>query len=108
MERIIFYILALMMIVMAIASVSSRKMLRSVIYLLFVLAGVAGIFFLIDYNFLIRIEEDNIESIEKRIKDYKQKYNLSEMSVKCRSVWENWFAPKKIGKFLIKTLNKIC
>ena len=54
----------------------------------------------IDYNFLIRIEEDNIESIEKRIKDYKQKYNLSEMSVKCRSVWENWFAPKKIGKFL--------
>jgi hypothetical protein len=62
----------------------------------------------IDYNFLIRIEEDNIESIEKRIKDYKQEYNLSEMSVKARSVWEDWFAPKKIGKFLIKTLNKIC
>ena len=56
MERIIFYILALMMIVSAIASVSSRKMLRSVIYLLFVLAGVAGIFFLIDYNFLAAVE----------------------------------------------------
>jgi NADH-quinone oxidoreductase subunit J len=56
MERIIFYILALMMIVMAIASVSSRKMLRSVIYLLFVLAGVAGIFFLIDYNFLAAVQ----------------------------------------------------
>lgn len=56
MERIIFYILALMMIASAIASVSSRKMLRSVIYLLFVLSGVAGIFFLIDYNFLAAVQ----------------------------------------------------
>ena len=56
MEKIIFYVLALMMIGSAIASVSSRKMLRSVIYLLFVLAGVAGIFFLIDYNFLAAVE----------------------------------------------------
>lgn len=45
-----------MMIVFAITAVRSRKMLRSVIYLLFVLVGVAGIFFLIDYNFLAAIE----------------------------------------------------
>jgi len=56
MERIIFYILALSMIVFAIAAVSSRRMLRSVIYLLFVLVGIAGIFFLIDYNFLAAIQ----------------------------------------------------
>lgn len=56
MERIIFYILALMMIVFAISAVTNRKMLRSVIYLLFVLSGVAGIFFLIDYNFLAAIQ----------------------------------------------------
>lgn len=56
MERYIFYIVALIMIVSAIASVSSRKMLRSVVYLLFVLAGIAGIFFLIDYNFLAAIQ----------------------------------------------------
>lgn len=56
MEKIIFYILALIMIVFAIASVSSRKMLRSVIYLLFVLIGIAGIYFLIDYNFLAAIQ----------------------------------------------------
>jgi len=56
MERYIFYIVALMMIVSAIASVNSRKMLRSVIYLLFVLAGIAGIFFLIDYNFLAAVQ----------------------------------------------------
>jgi NADH-quinone oxidoreductase subunit J len=56
MEKVIFYILALIMIVSAIASVSSRKMLRSVIYLLFVLIGVAGIYFLIDYNFLAAVQ----------------------------------------------------
>ena len=56
MERYVFYSVALLMIVSAIASVSSRKMLRSVIYLLFVLAGIAGIFFLIDYNFLAAIQ----------------------------------------------------
>jgi NADH-quinone oxidoreductase subunit J len=56
MERIIFYILALIIIVFAIASVSSKKMLRSVIYLLFTLCGIAGIYFLIDYNFLAAIQ----------------------------------------------------
>lgn len=56
MEQIVFYILALIMILMAIASVSSRKMLRSVVYLLFVLIGVAGIYFLIDYNFLAAVQ----------------------------------------------------
>lgn len=44
------------MIVSAIASVSSRKMLRSVIYLLFTLVGIAGIFFLVDYNFLAAVQ----------------------------------------------------
>jgi len=56
MEKIIFYILALIMILFSIASVTSRKMLRSVIYLLFVLIGVAGIYFLIDYNLLAAIQ----------------------------------------------------
>lgn len=44
------------MIAAAIASVSSRKMLRSVVYLLFVLVGIAGIYFLIDYNFLAAVQ----------------------------------------------------
>lgn len=56
MERYVFYIVALIMIVFAIASVNNRNMFRSVIYLLFVLSGVAGIFFLIDYNFLAAIQ----------------------------------------------------
>lgn len=56
MVRIIFYLLAAIMVIFAIASVSSRKMLRSVVYLLFVLIGVAGIYFLADYNFLAAIQ----------------------------------------------------
>ena len=56
MERIIFYILALVMIVFAIKTVSSRKMLRSVVYLLFVLIGISGIYFLVDYTFLAAVQ----------------------------------------------------
>lgn len=56
MERILFYIIAFTIIAFAVASVSSRKMLRSVIYLLFVLCGIAGIYFLMDYNFLAAIQ----------------------------------------------------
>lgn len=56
MEKIIFYILAFIIIAFAFASVSSKKMLRSVIYLLFTLCGIAGIYFLIDFNFLAAIQ----------------------------------------------------
>ncbi|MFA5296666.1 MAG: NADH-quinone oxidoreductase subunit J [Lutibacter sp.] len=56
MERIIFYILAAVIIIFAVASVTSRKILRAVIYLLFVLIGVAGLYFLVDYNFLAAIQ----------------------------------------------------
>jgi len=56
MERIIFYLTALIMIVFAIKAVSSRKMLRAVIYLLFVLMGIAGIYFMVDYSFMAAIQ----------------------------------------------------
>lgn len=56
MEKLIFYILAVVMVAAAIAAVSSRKMLRSVVYLLFVLIGAAGLYFQMDYNFLAAIQ----------------------------------------------------
>jgi NADH-quinone oxidoreductase subunit J len=56
MERILFYFLALVMVVFAIKAVTSRKMLRSVIYLLFVLMGIAGIYFMVDYTFLAAVQ----------------------------------------------------
>jgi len=56
MERIIFYLIALIMIVFAIKAVSSRKMLRSVIYLLFVLIGISGVYFMVDYTFMAAVQ----------------------------------------------------
>ena len=56
MERIIFYILAFIMVYFAIKAVSSRKMLRAVVYLLFVLIGISGIYFMVDYSFLAAVQ----------------------------------------------------
>jgi len=52
MERVIFYIFAIIIVVMAIASVTSKKILRAVIYLLLSLLGIAALYFMLDYTFL--------------------------------------------------------
>ena len=44
------------MVFFAIKAVSSRKMLRAVVYLLFVLIGIAGIYFLVDYTFMAAVQ----------------------------------------------------
>jgi NADH-quinone oxidoreductase subunit J len=56
MERVIFYIFAILIVVMAIASVTSRKILRAVIYLLLSLISVSAIYFMLEYNFLGAIQ----------------------------------------------------
>ena len=56
METVLFYILAALIVVFAIASVSSRKILRAVIFLLFVLISIAGIYFMIDYSFIAAVQ----------------------------------------------------
>ena len=56
MEQYIFYLLATLMIVFAVLSVNSKRMLRSVVYLLFVLLAIARFYFLIDYNFLAAVQ----------------------------------------------------
>jgi NADH-quinone oxidoreductase subunit J len=56
MEAILFYILAAFMVIFAVASVTTRKILRAVIYLLFVLICIAGLYFLINYNLLAAIQ----------------------------------------------------
>jgi NADH-quinone oxidoreductase subunit J len=52
MEQIIFYIFAIIIVVMAIASVASKKTLRAVVYLLMTLLATAALYFMLDYNFL--------------------------------------------------------
>ena len=56
MERIIFYILALTIILFSVMTVTSRNILRAAIYLLFVLLATAGIYFLLNYNFLAAVQ----------------------------------------------------
>ena len=51
-ETIIFYALAIFISVFSVMTVSTRHILRSYTYLLFVLFGTAGIYFLLGYTFL--------------------------------------------------------
>jgi len=52
METILFYILMFIVIVSALLVVNTNKIYRAVLYLLFVLLGIAGIYFMLDYDFL--------------------------------------------------------
>jgi NADH-quinone oxidoreductase subunit J len=56
MEKIIFYLLATIIIVFSILTVTSRKILRAAVYLLFVLIATAGFYFMVNYNFLAAVQ----------------------------------------------------
>ena len=52
METIIFFILAAFITVFSVLTVTTKRIVRSATYLLFVLFGTAGIYFLLGYTFL--------------------------------------------------------
>jgi len=52
MEKIMFYLLAAIIVIFAYMSVTSRKLYRATIYLLFVLLAVSGLYFMMEYNFM--------------------------------------------------------
>ena len=56
MERIIFYIIAFIIIAFSFMAVNSKNLLRSAVYLFFVMLGIAGFYFLINYNFLAAVQ----------------------------------------------------
>ena len=51
-ESIIFFLLAAFIAVFSVLTVTSKRIMRSATYLLFVLFGVAGLYFLMGYTFL--------------------------------------------------------
>lgn len=51
-ETVVFYFLAAFIALFSILTVTTRRMVRSATYLLFVLFGTAGIYFLLGYTFL--------------------------------------------------------
>jgi NADH-quinone oxidoreductase subunit J len=55
-EQIIFYILATIIVFSTIMAVTTQKIIRSATFLLFVLLGTAGLYFLLDYHFLMAVQ----------------------------------------------------
>ena len=51
-----FYFGSALVIIFAIMSVTSRRLLRSAIYLLFVLVGIAVFYIVLDYMFLAAVQ----------------------------------------------------
>lgn len=56
MEQIVFYILASMIVIFSVLTVTTRKILRAAVYLLTVLLATAGLFFLLNFNFLAAVQ----------------------------------------------------
>jgi NADH-quinone oxidoreductase subunit J len=56
MEKVVFYILAFIILVFSGMTVFTRYILRAAVYLLFVLIATAGIYFLLNYNFLAAVQ----------------------------------------------------
>ncbi len=55
-SEILFFLLSGMIVVFSIMTVTSRKILRSAVYLLFVLISTAGLYFMLNYNFLAAVQ----------------------------------------------------
>jgi len=55
-EQIIFYILAAIIAIFSILAVTSKRIIRSATYLLFVLLATAGLYLLLGYNYLFAVQ----------------------------------------------------
>jgi NADH-quinone oxidoreductase subunit J len=55
-NQIMFVLFALMIIVFSILTVTTRIILRAAVYLLFVLVSTAGLYFMLDYQFLAAVQ----------------------------------------------------
>lgn len=54
--KIIFFILATTIVVFSILSIFSRRILRAAIYLLFVLVAMAGLYYMMNFQFLAAVQ----------------------------------------------------
>ncbi|MBK7030644.1 MAG: NADH-quinone oxidoreductase subunit J [Bacteroidales bacterium] len=55
-SEIMFYILAGMILIFSVMTVTSRRILRAAVYLLFVLISTAGLYFMLSYSFLAAVQ----------------------------------------------------
>ncbi|MEI6122974.1 MAG: NADH-quinone oxidoreductase subunit J [Bacteroidota bacterium] len=54
--KIMFYLFAAMIIVFSLLTVTSRRILRAAVFLLFVLVSTAGLYFWLDYQFMAGVQ----------------------------------------------------
>jgi NADH-quinone oxidoreductase subunit J len=54
--KIIFFVLAASVVLFSILSVADRRILRAAIYLLFVLVAIAGLFYMMNFQFLAAVQ----------------------------------------------------
>jgi NADH-quinone oxidoreductase subunit J len=55
-NQLMFVLFSVMIIVFSILTVTSRKILRAAVYLLFVLVSTAGLYFMLNYQFLAAVQ----------------------------------------------------
>jgi NADH-quinone oxidoreductase subunit J len=55
-NEVMFYLLAAMILVFSVMTVTTRRILRAAVYLLFVLISTAGLYFMLRYNFLAAVQ----------------------------------------------------
>lgn len=55
-EQIIFYVLAIVIAVFSVLAVTSKRIIRSATYLLFVLLATAGLFLMLNYHYLFAVQ----------------------------------------------------
>ena len=55
-NQIMFILFAAMIVVFSILTVTSRKILRAAVYLLFVLVSTSGLYFMLNYQFLAAVQ----------------------------------------------------
>ena len=55
-SEVMFYLLAGMILIFSVLTVTSRKILRAAVYLLFVLISTSAIYFMLEYTFLAAVQ----------------------------------------------------
>jgi NADH-quinone oxidoreductase subunit J len=55
-NQVMFYLFGAMILIFSLLTVTSRKILRAAVFLLFVLISTAGLYFALNYNFLAAVQ----------------------------------------------------
>ena len=55
-NEVMFFLIGAMILIFSVLTVTSRRILRAAVYLLFVLISTAGLYFMLSYNFLAAVQ----------------------------------------------------